>query len=227
MSLGHGPLIPIIGLDLYLDVINPRSYTGSGTSFNDLSTNRINHTLSAGVALTSQDGVQCFDCAATGRVITRTSVNYTLPASYTMVSWARCLLDSQVSTWRTLWRHSSATGNHPFLIQKTTGLAGMWISGTFRSFGYNIITAELEAKWTMWTITSSGGSSSLFVNDVPVGNTIAYSVAGGVHVWLGNLGDSSNNQPWGYVATGMLYNRALSNNEITHLFNATRGRFGL
>lgn len=227
MSIAYGLTIPITGLDLYLDVLNSRSYPGSGTSFNDLSTNRINHTLSAGVALTSQDGVQCFDCAATGRVITRTSVNYTLPASYTMVSWARCLTDAQVSTWRTLWRHSPATNNHPFLVQKTTNLAGMWISSTFRSFGYNISTAGLEAKWTMWTITASGGSSSLFVNDGPAGNTIAYSVSGGVHRWIGNLGDSSNNQPWGYVATGMLYNRALSNNEITQLFNATRGRFAI
>ena len=227
MSLGHGPSIPISGLDLYLDVINPRSYPGSGTSWNDLSYSRIDHTLSAGTVLTTQDGVPCFDCSVTGQVITRTSINYTLPSSYTMISWARCLSDAQVSTWRTLWRHSAATGNHPFLIQRATRLAGMWISGTFRSFGYNIGTASLESKWTMWSITSTGGSSSLFVNDTPVGNTIAYSVAGGVHTWLGNLGDNTNNQPWGYVATAMIYNRVLSNNELAQLFNATRGRFGV
>lgn len=227
MSAVNGPFIPVAGLSLYLDVLNLHSYSGSGTSWNDLSSNLINHTLSAGVTLTSQDGVQCFDCAATGRVVTRTSIDYTMPSSYTMVSWARCLTDAQVSTWRTLWRHSPATNNHPFLVQKTTNLAGMWISSTFRSFGYNISTAGLEAKWTMWTITSTSGSSSLFINDSPVGNTIAYSVAGGVHRWFGNLGDSSNNQPWGYVATAMIYNRVLSNTEITQLFNATRGRFGI
>lgn len=225
MSLGHGTSILIAGLDLYLDVINLRSYPGSGTSWNDLSYNRIDHTLSAGAVLTTQDGVPCFDCSATGRVVTRTSIDYTMPSSYTMVSWARCLSDSQVSTWRTLWRHSNATNNHPFLVQKSTRLADMWISGAFRSFGYD--TLGLESKWTMWSITSTGGSSSLFVNYTMVGNTIAYSVAGAVHTWLGNLGESSNNQPWGYVATGMIYNRVLSNNEIAQLFNATRGRFGI
>lgn len=221
MSLGHGPSIPTSGLDLYLDIENPRSYQGSGTSVADLSNNRINHSLVGTAAPVTVGGVRCFDCSAYGRYMDRVDINYTVPGSYTMSSWAWLLPDAQVTNWRTLWK--AGTGQHPLLIQDGTNLAGMWISG-FRSFGYNVGSAGLESRWTMWTIAGEAGSTMLYVNGQETGPAIAFTAAGGVHRWIGA---NSGSQPWGYVSTAMLYGRRLSSAEIIQLFNATRGRYGI
>lgn len=45
MALGHSPQIVRDGLVLYLDAANPKSYSGSGTTWYDLTGNNNNATL--------------------------------------------------------------------------------------------------------------------------------------------------------------------------------------
>ena len=61
MALGHSPQIVRDGLVLYLDAANPKSYPGSGTTF-DLTKNSNNGSLINGVGFTDTDnGAFIFD----------------------------------------------------------------------------------------------------------------------------------------------------------------------
>ena len=51
------------GLTVWLDANNTASYSGSGTTVNDLSGNGYTHTLT-GATYTVLGGVKCFDCGA-------------------------------------------------------------------------------------------------------------------------------------------------------------------
>ncbi len=221
MGLTHSPRIVTDGLVLCLDAANLKSYPGSGTSWNDLSKNGYNHTLT-NAARTTVDNVVCFDTSTTGQARV-TSTTYTFGVSHTMIAWARVLADSQVTTWRTLWRTSP--NDHPLLLQDATNLIGYYDNdtGSFNSYGLNAGTLGIENKWTMFTLVASGGSTTCYIN-VTASGTVAFSANGMTHDYFGT---ASGSQPFGYVSVAQLYNRALSAAEIQQNFNALRGRFGI
>ena len=212
------------GLVLNLDAGVSSSYSGSGTTWTDLSGLGIHHTLS-NTSLTTISGVSCFDTSTTGR-IKATSSTYTFGASHTMIAWARVLADSQVSTWRTLWRTNPV--DHPLLLQDATNLIGYFDSetGTFNSYGLNAGTLGIENKWTMFTLVASGGSTTCYINNNIASGTVAFSAIGLNHELFGN-DPNGGLQPFGYVSSAQLYNRALSASEILQNFNALRGRYGI
>lgn len=224
MAVAYSPKVPTEGLVLSLDVSNPKSYPGSGTTWYDLSGNNYRHTLS-GNLLTTAGGVQCFDVSTSGW-IDRTSTSYTFGTSYTMMSWARPLADSAVATWRTLFR--TQPDDHPLLIQDATNLIGYYDNnaGGFISYGINAGTIGIENVWTLFTIVGTNNSITLHINDSRYSGTIyGYTASGNTHYTIGST--SGSGQPFGYVATTQLYNRALSVAEIKQAFNASRSKYGV
>ena len=221
MSVFSGPEIVNSGLVLSLDAGNKKSYPGSGTTWTDLSGSGYHHTLSS-APLTTIDNVLCFDTSTTGQIAV-TSSTYTFSTSYTMVAWARVLADSQVSTWRTLWRTSP--NDHPILLQDSTNLIGYYDNdtGSFNSYGLNAGTLGIENKWTMFTLVGSGGSTTCYINNNVASGTVAFSSNGLNHNYFG----MQPSQPFGYVSIAQIYNRTLSLSEIQQNFNALRGRFGI
>lgn len=221
MGIAYNPKIVTNGLVLALDASNTKSYPGSGTTWTDLSGYNYQHTLS-NTALTTMDNVACFNMTTTGQA-RPTGSTFTFGASHTMISWARALADSQVTTWRTLWRTSP--NDHPLLIQDATNLIGYYDNdgAGFNSYGLNIGTLGLENKWTMFTLVASGGSTTCYINNNLANGTVAFSASGLNHDYIGN----QSTQPFGYVNTAQLYDRALSLAEIQQNFNALRGRFGI
>lgn len=222
MGVGYNPKIVTDGLVLCLDATNPKSYPGTGTTWTDLSGSNYHHTLS-NAAFTTIDNVACFNMTTTGQ--TRPSGStFTFGASHTMISWARALADSQVVTWRTLWRTSP--NDHPLLIQDATNLIGYYDNDTnsFNSYGLNLGTLGLENKWTMFTLVASAGSTTCYINNNIASGTVAFSANGLAHDFIGNQVSA---QAFGYVNSAQLYNRALSLAEIQQNFNALRGRFGI
>lgn len=221
MGSNYNPSIVTNGLVLCLDAANVKSYSGSGTVWSDLSSSRYNHTLS-NTTLTTMDGVACFNMTTTGQA-RPTGSTFTFGASHTMIGWARALADSQVATWRTLWRTSP--NDHPLLVQDGTNLIGYYDNdtGSFNSYGLNLGTLGLENKWTMFTLVASGGSTTCYINNNVANGSVAFSANGLNHDYIGN----QTSQPFGYVSVAQLYNRALSLEEILQNFNAQRGRFGV
>jgi hypothetical protein len=141
-----------------------------------------------------------------------------------MIAWARPLADSQVTTWRTLWRTSP--NDHPILIQDSTNLIGYYDNDAagFVSYGLNAGTIGIENKWTMFTLVASGGSTTLYINGTTYSGTVAYSASGNSHYTIGSTSVSAN-QPFGYVASALLYSRNLSISEVKQMYDETRSRF--
>ena len=221
--LAHSPRIVTDGLVLCLDAGNAKSYPGSGTTWTDLSGNGYNHTLT-NASFTTVDGVSCFNTSTNGYVVD-SGTTFTFGSSHTMIAWARPLADSQVATWRTLWR--TLPDDHPLLIQDATNLIGYYDNngGNFVSYGLNAGTLGIENKWTMFTLVASAGSTTCYINNLSASGTVAYTTSGNSHDAFGSTNGGS--QPFGYVSVAQIYNRALSASEVQQNFNALRGRFGI
>ena len=213
------------GMTLNLDASNPYSYGGAGTTWYDVSGNNYNHSLNNS-SLTVVDNVPCFNVSSANSYIVDAGSTFTLGSSHTLIAWARPLADSQVSTWRTLWR--TLPDDHPLLIQDGTNTIGYFDNNSagFVSYGLNAGTLGIENKWTMFTIVGSGGSSTLYINDGTASGSVAYSAAGLTHDSIGST--NGGTQAFGYVSAAYVYaNQALSLSQIQQNYNATKGRFGL
>jgi hypothetical protein len=217
------PRIVTGGLVLALDAADKNSYPGSGTSWRDLSGNNYTHTLTNAPFTTFQN-VSCFNMSTTGYAKPSSST-YTFTTTYTLIAWANSLSNAQVATWRTLWR--TQLYDHPLLIQSGTDLLGYYDNNAagFVSYGNTLGGLGLANKWTMYTITGTGGSSYLYYNGANYIGSVAYGLNGLTHDTIGST--NGGDQAFGYVAIANLYSRNLSTTEILQNYNATKTRFGL
>jgi hypothetical protein len=188
-------------LVLYLDANNASSYSGSGTTVNDLSGNGRTHTLSNSNLYTNLSGVKCFNCSTTG-IVTANSTTIQIPTNFTYISWAR--VRASTAGFRTLLRNY--VGGHPILINTGTNTLGMWDNTTltgFNSSGYNM--SAYGDVWAQWATIGDASGQTFYINGQQVGTSVAKSVAGEFHYGWGNI-QGNLDQPWGYVANLELYN---------------------
>lgn len=188
------------GLTMYIDANNLLSYSGSGTSWIDLSGNNYTNTINSAPFVTL-DGLKGFNTSTTGVILGNSSFSY--GPSHTMIAIARMLPDSTVTTWRTLWRTSP--DDHPLLVQDSTNAIGYYDnnSGAFISFGLNAGTIGLESKWAMYSLVSNGSSTTLYINDGSISGSVSYTANGLSYDAFGNI--SPGSQPFGWVSVGMMY----------------------
>lgn len=207
------------GLVLNLDASVNASYPGTGTTIYNLVGNN-NHILRNAATYVNLNGVSCFDCTASSSYISPVTTNQVLPTSgYTYIAWAR--MKSSSAEWRTLWR--TTPDDHPLLVEAGGTSLGMYDNnGTgFNNSGYN--TTPLYDTWAMWTVVGSvAAGTTFYINNVQVGSIVSQSAAGNIHNSIGGAGGS---QAFGYIATALLYNRALTAAEVQRNFNATRERY--
>jgi hypothetical protein len=219
MGAFGGPDIVKDGLVLALDAGSERSYPGTGTSWYDLSGNGYTHTLVSSPAYAVVDGVACFEMTGNSYAY-QPSSPYTLPTNFTYTGWARILSDSQAADWRTLWRPNPS--DHIILVQDTSNLIGFYDNNSagFVSYGLNVGTMGIENVWTLYTVVTSSGTSTLYINNNEYSASVSYTAAGNSHWRIGYPG-----QGFGEVASTMLYNRALTTAEISQNYNAQKNRF--
>jgi Concanavalin A-like lectin/glucanases superfamily len=214
------------GLILYLDANNSSSYSGTGTTVNDLSGNGYTHTLSNSNLYTVLGGVKCFNCSNNGQVILAMSQS-TIPiaTNFTYISWTR--VRSTTTGYRTLFR-SGGTGGHAILVSAGTNTLGMWdnLPGNtgFNSSGYNM--ASYGNVWAQFATVGDASGQTFYINGQQVGSAVSKSVSGQYHYAWGNI-QSANDQPFGYVANLELYNRKLTQEQIQQNFYYYKGTFGV
>lgn len=213
-------------LILYLDANNASSYSGSGTTLNDLSGNGYTHTLSNSNLYTVLSGVKCFNCSSTGQIITANSGSIQIPANFTYISWVR--VRASTAGFRTLLR-CNGTGGHAIIINNGTNTLGMWdnLPGNtgFNSSGYDM--AAYGDVWAQFATVGDASGQTFYINGQQVGSGVAKSVAGLYHLAWGNIQGGVNDQPWGYVANLELYNIKLSLEQIQQNYYGLRGTFGV
>jgi hypothetical protein len=232
-----GPNIVRDGLALYLDSTNSKSYPGSGNSWYDLSGNENHGTLinftGAGAGTKSgfdtNTGYMMFDRhigtsdSAFNNVVNiqpSESLNECLSQNgVTIEFWLR--MDTYYCTAITRWAGPWEIYYCANLVHRTIGTGG-----SDGNSGYSYLNKFQTFHQVVATHT--GTVRTLYVDNVNVlnqSNTVTNQNGNAVLP----LGGYSNGQYafFGAIPTFKLYNRVLTNDELTQNYNATKSRYGL
>jgi len=204
------------GMIMQLDAYDRASYSGSGTTVNDL-TGSYTHTLT-GASFTILDGIRCFDCTTGNNRVVVNGTGPTLPTTgYTYITWARLM--SSNSGFRTLL-YTNSPKYTPITIPNGAGTLGYWDS-SFKTSGYD--ASSSSDTWVQFAVVGDSSSQTFYINGSQVGSTINAGSGGRTHWGWGN--NDTAGQPWGHVANLFLYDRKLSVEEIIGMYNHLAPRF--
>ena len=159
-------------LILYLDANNSSSYSGTGTTLNDLSGNGYTHTLSNSNLYTELGGVKCFNCSSNGQVILANSTTIQIPTNFTYITWTR--VRASTTPFRTLLR-TFGNGGHPIIVNTGTNLLGMWDNlpdnTGFNSSGYDM--AAYGDVWAQFANVGDASGQTFYINGQQVGSPVS------------------------------------------------------
>jgi hypothetical protein len=215
MSADVGPNIVEAGLVLALDASDPKSYSGSGTTWADRSGNANNRTLVNGPTYSTLnkgaftfDGVNDYLDNATianpnGEITFEIALRYNSKGSYHNI-FDRASLPM-------LWIRY----DNRFELNAGSGLVT-----TQTYVGQDIIVSAVYR-------TSSNPGLLLYVNGSLIGQNSTTGNAGPNPLTITLFNRSGGQTYSGIVYYVRIYNRALNASEIEQNFNATRSRFGI
>jgi hypothetical protein len=227
MSLNHSPAIVTDGLVLCLDAANQRSYPKSGATWSDLA-GANDGTLTNGPTFDSANkGSIVFDGSndyATfnkpSQIVDGGSVSLVLWAKWTTTGTTTSTIQSLVDNF-----HSGTLGritlqDRPDLSKKLTFFIGRNPTGIQSSGQVG------DGTWKHISCTNDGSTSRIYIN-----GELDNSLAG--ETGIRNVYDYINIGGWGYQArylngqvSGLLiYDRALTADEIRRNYEATVGRY--
>lgn len=226
-------------LILHLDAGNTSSYSGSGTTWTDLSGSGNHFTVNASAY--NSTGPKYMDFNGSYGVAKKTNSDVVVAGDVTAMVWTRVLNSS--TTWRTLFRALSSGADHQVII-----LAGGWdigmydnTNGTgFNSAGFsqqslpNYGTTNWICMHWRW-YNSTTPYYSMGFNDSPStirgsNNSTNTKFKGGICSIGGyNNGSQSDvmlaSQFWGDIAVVLVYSRRLTDAEIMQNYNTFKVRF--
>jgi hypothetical protein len=212
------------GLVTYLDASNPSSYSGSGSTWFDLSGNGNNATLVGSPTWDSTNGGR-FTLNGTSQYMSGTFPlnNNAFTVSFTLQNTARSA-DGQLFSLGSPEKILVYTGSgfdYAFSVYSPT------IYNTIPR--YSMHTMEI-GKWYNVTITYNNTTSDMYLN-----GRLAYSLSNslvnttvGSDTWnLGRRLEGGGQNAAGYYGNLMLYNKALSAQDISKNFNTFRAKYGI
>lgn len=245
MALSHSPKIIKNGLFLCLDAANPRSYSGSGTTWFDLSGKNMNGTLVNGVGYNSSNrGTMTFDgvndYANFGDIYDDIFVGSN--AKFTVSAWVKPNVSNMtngyiISKW--------ANGSGEWILRVGDARAHsranfFWSTPSNSAWINQNATVEITNinKWYnlvgVYDITlGPTNSMKIYVdaedvstyNENNLGSPTAIENTS-ASLLIGNR--ISLDRPFnGSIANVMIYNRALTAAEVKQNFEASRDRYGV
>lgn len=237
MAFNYSPKIVTDGLVLYLDAGNSLSYPGSGTTWTDLSRSQLNGTLTNGPTFnTGSLGSIVFD--GVDDYINQTLNTGSFTTEATLIMFLKLTNATPSGPSQTgIERLSANAGKEASHYPWTDGTAyfGTFQTGITRVNSISLSSTIDRTNWHMITITSSPGANNwkfyqnLDLRRSATGSNTVFFSPDGVY----NLGRSQtylDSNFWyinGNIATIQLYNKALTQVEITQNYNALKTRFGL
>ena len=216
MGLAHSPRIVRDNLTLYVDVANTKSYSGSGTTWTDISSKNHDGTLTNGPTFSSDNlGYLLFDG----------SNDYTLFSSYSQPAYST----STSFTWF-IWVYAFENSND--VVMGNRGTDSDFTKLTTNKFEYaspHLGPAMTLNEWQNICITKNGTSFTYYKNGSSIATQTSSITKPSKDFFLGgdprpgSTAECSNCR----IAIAAVYNKALTATEVQQNFNALRGRFGL
>ena len=206
------------GLLLSLDAGNSLSYSGTGTTWTDMSGNGNNGTLTNGTSYSSENGgVMVFD--GVNDYVSRSNFigNST---TFTVCHWINL---SSNQTTRTIFSNYTGSGWVTGISDSSVNVIKFYLGGAHLYATYPL---EIN-KWYYVCVTYNNGNPTIYINGVlnstTTGNISFGSLA--TNNDIGRLGDGRQYFN-GKISNLQTYNRALSASEILQNFDGTKTRFG-
>jgi len=222
------------GLILCLDAANPKSYSGTGTAWNDVSGNSNNGTLvNTPTYSSTNNGIFTFDgttmYADTSKSLTQLSIGNT----YSFETVAK---RSATANGRIIFGWQGFNGG--VVIASDRILAQDWYSTGVSSWGVaqanSGITTQIDTWYHSVATFNALGFMRIYVNGVLTASTdvSGFTTSSG-NVWyrvsppvIAGSNFAAYRFP-GSVGLGRFYNTELSAAEVSQNFNAIRGRYGI
>lgn len=227
MGLVHSPSVVTNGLIFCVDAANPKSYSGSGTSWNDISGYSRHATLmNSPTYLTSNGGN--FSLDGTDDYVNIGHFFFPLNA-FTFDLWFKPSLND---TLKIFWMGEMQI----FFGTVAKTIYRRWYNNDTTAIAFQeSFTPNYDSLWTNVCWTIGWYTDIVYINGVQVGpnrnSTIANPTITGYNAQTNSATYIGRDEEAIYkpfsVASSKMYNRALSAAEITQNFNATRSRFGV
>jgi hypothetical protein len=211
-------------LQLWLDAAQTASYSGSGSTWTDLSGQSNTGTLTNSPTFSSTVGGGTFLFNGTNQTATTASLN--LQQNFTLEAWVN---QSVLNGFAIFGQGSTASniGLHILYIADTTIRFGMYANDT------DFTVSTSTGRWYHMIFTynhSSPYTKGFYLNAVAQTGTPqqAQSAYAGSGVFrLGATYSTAGNYGNGYFEGVKMYNRILTADEITTNFNALRSRYNV
>jgi len=218
------------GLVLHVDMGNPSSYNGAGTTVYDLSGNGNNgeiQNLGTGSIYTTANNLSylSFDKTNSGSIEFPDNSTLDFGNQLTVSIWTSA---RDLTTWNSLWGHASSgswtdgwgiyynSNTTSFYVNNYSSYAANWTSGS----AYDL---------TNITGVYNGSNVKIYVNGLLVQNgaSLSSNVSNtNVQMGIGRMNPGSYYYS-GDFRVGLLYNRALGDDEILANFNTYQPRYGI
>lgn len=224
MSYNNGPKIVTNGLVLYLDAGSVKSYPGSGTAWTDLSGNNNNGTLINGPTYSSSNkGSIVFD-GINDYVNCGNNNSINLSGNFSICCWI------YLNATPTLGQIIVEKGIYGNTDEYGLVLSGISTNGISiqcnNSFFYSNSTFPIQ-KWTFIAGTLSSTTGIYYQNGIVAATGSLTPPTTGSGVLYLSYRPSTSFYFNGRIASTQIYNRALSANEVSQNYNATKGRYNL
>ena len=245
MATNYNPRTVTDGLVLCLDAANPKSYSGSGTTWYDLSSSGFDATLTGCTYEANNQG---------GIVMDDGNEFISVPTSYDLTSLGTSdfSVEMIVRSDDVVYPRSRCPLRMFHTVTSGTGSTPGWSVGHRSSTNYMEVRCADGSNYDSTTISSStiaestfyhrtftvsrnsGLVTNYFLNAEYQGQANASSVTGSIYNASSDSGPSGISfgyvYGWRYIGSINIirvYDKVLSNTEIQQNFEATRGRFGV
>jgi|SaaInlStandDraft_1057018.scaffolds.fasta_scaffold11550_3 hypothetical protein len=224
MGAYGGPDIITDGLVLCLDAGSERSYPGSGTTWKDLTATGINGTLTNGPTFNSSNGGSFLFDNVDDYVSLGASSQLPITNQISVFSWVKV---DTFSAWDGVFGAYSVGAFVHF--QLYYGRLSVYVYGPNAGYGsldsgYDQLTA---GEWSNIGFTFGSQTLTVYLNGVAMPTTVTGSsanIAGTSEMSIGRV-YSGSRYLGGNLSNTMVYNKALSQAEISQNYNAQKNRF--
>ena len=222
---GVSSVVPVVttGLQLYLDAGNASSYSGSGTAWNDLSSNSRNGTLTNGPTYSATNGGSIVFDGSNDYVQCTGSLTVT---AATFVTWIKRNGNQGQYDGILFSRGTSVTGMD---LQVSNQIAYTW-NNAVNTYSWQSGLIVPDATWCMIAVSVTSTAATAYLCQASgittATNTVSHtsSVIDDIKIaW----DDAAARYFNGNIAIAQLYNIALSAGEVSQNFEADRARFGI
>jgi hypothetical protein len=224
MGISGGPDMIQDGLVLALNAADKNSYPGSGTTWNDLSGNNNNGTLTNSP---TYDNLGYFTFASNKHVTTSLS-NITL-SSATFISWVYSTQTQALYTGIIY----SRSGTEPAGISLyTNNSIGYTWTNTPATYNWNSGLLVPNNAWSMIAISINSTTATAYLCQssgiTTATNVTSHTSLSGLNFYIACDPFSITSRVFiGNIASAQVYNRVLSATEILQNYNAQKSRFNL